>query len=182
MVAALFGLNTGSYQAFTRTIYSTLIPYGREAEYFSFYEVSDKGTAWLGPLVLAMVNDATGSFRTAFVYLEIFFVVGLFLLYLVNNEKALEEKTEFDLHHNDYFFSHADYTIREVSPTFCPALLKNGYLTTPCCFHPLLKMRPSLFFSSPSLCPFAHPLPLSTANLRIHTSLFKLPSRPRHVV
>jgi len=113
MVAALFGLNTGSYQAFTRTIYSTLIPYGREAEYFSFYEVSDKGTAWLGPLVLAMVNDATGSFRTAFVYLEIFFVVGLLLLYLVNNEKALEEKSAFDLHHNDYFFSHADRTVRE---------------------------------------------------------------------
>jgi UMF1 family MFS transporter len=110
----LFGLNTGSQQAFTRTIYSTLLPYGREAEYFSFYEVSDKGTAWLGPLVLGIVFDATGSFRQAFVYLEIFFILGLILLWFVDVPKALEEKREFDLNHNSYFLGHADEAVREV--------------------------------------------------------------------
>lgn len=114
IAVCLFGLNTGSQQAFTRTIYSTLLPYGREAEYFSFYEVSDKGTAWLGPLVLGIVFDATGSFRQAFVYLEIFFILGLILLWFVDVPKALEEKREFDLKHNSYFLGHADETMREV--------------------------------------------------------------------
>jgi UMF1 family MFS transporter len=49
LVVVLYGLNTGSQQAFTRTIYSTLIPYGRESEYFSFYEVSDKGRETFAP-------------------------------------------------------------------------------------------------------------------------------------
>merc|ERR1712107_466773 len=44
----IFGINTGSQQAFTRSIYAHHLPNGREAEYFSFYEISDKGTAWLG--------------------------------------------------------------------------------------------------------------------------------------
>jgi len=108
LAVILFGLNTGSQQAYTRTIYATLLPYGREAEYFSFYEVSDKGTAWLGPLVLWIVFDATGSFRKAFVFLEFFFVFGIFLIWLFDENKALKEKHEFDIEHNTYFVKNAD--------------------------------------------------------------------------
>jgi len=30
-----------------------IIPAGKQAEYYSFYEISDKGTSWFGPLLFA---------------------------------------------------------------------------------------------------------------------------------
>ena len=77
IAAGVFGFNTSSQQAFTRSIFAHYIPAGRESEYFSFYEISDKGTAWLGPLVLGLVFQATGSYRQAFGTLVGFFVVGI---------------------------------------------------------------------------------------------------------
>ena len=56
VMAGVFGFLTGPQQAYTRSIYSSYIPAGHEAEYFAFYEVTDKGTAWLGPLVITIVK------------------------------------------------------------------------------------------------------------------------------
>ena len=40
----------GGSQALSRSLFSQLIPAGKEGEYYGFYEISDKGTSWLGPL------------------------------------------------------------------------------------------------------------------------------------
>lgn len=92
----VFGLNTGSQQAFTRSIYASFIPFGREAEYFSFYEISDKGTAWLGPLAVGLVFQSTGSYRTAFFALIFFFVLGVFALSFFDPKRAEQQKKDFD--------------------------------------------------------------------------------------
>src|SRR4029453_2403240 len=47
------GLVLGGSQALSRSLFSQLIPKGREGEYFGLYEISDKGTSWLGPLLFA---------------------------------------------------------------------------------------------------------------------------------
>lgn len=47
VAVALFGINMGSQAAFTRSLYARFIPTGREAEYFSFYVISDKGVSFL---------------------------------------------------------------------------------------------------------------------------------------
>jgi UMF1 family MFS transporter len=96
VMCLVFGLQTGSQQAYTRSIYSSNVPEGHEAEYFAFYEVTDKGTAWLGPLVVAAVNNATGEFRPAFFAIGFFFVVGIFVLLFFDPVKALEEKKAFE--------------------------------------------------------------------------------------
>ena len=44
-----------------------MIPPGKEAEFFSIYEVSERGTSWLGPLAFGLVNQITGSLRPAIV-------------------------------------------------------------------------------------------------------------------
>ena len=46
--AAVIGLVLGGSQALSRSLYSLMVPKGQEAEYFSIYEISDKGTSWLG--------------------------------------------------------------------------------------------------------------------------------------
>ena len=48
-VALAIGFVLGGTQALSRSLFSQLIPAGKEAEYFGFYEISDRGTSWLGP-------------------------------------------------------------------------------------------------------------------------------------
>lgn len=70
----------GGSQALSRSLFSRLIPAGREAEYFGLYEISDAGTAWIGPLVFGLTYQLSGSYRSALVSLVLFFVVGIALL------------------------------------------------------------------------------------------------------
>ncbi len=79
----------GGTQALSRSLFSSMIPRGREAEYFGLYEFSASGTALLGPLIFGLVQQNTGSYRTAIVSLVVFFVVGLALLLTVNVRKAV---------------------------------------------------------------------------------------------
>jgi MFS transporter, UMF1 family len=83
------GLVMGGSQALSRSLFSQLIPDGREGEYFGFYEISDKGTSWLGPLAFGLVFQLTNSYRIGLVSLVVFFIVGGILLALVPMRRAI---------------------------------------------------------------------------------------------
>ena len=68
-----------------------MIPSGQEAEYFSLYEVSERGTSWLGPLLFGLSLQFTGSYRIAILSLIVFFVAGMLLLTRVNVAQAIRE-------------------------------------------------------------------------------------------
>ena len=80
LVAAAVGIVMGGSQALSRSLYAQLIPPGREAEYYSIYEISDKGTSWLSPMVFGLALQFTGSYRIAILSLVVFFVAGLAVL------------------------------------------------------------------------------------------------------
>jgi UMF1 family MFS transporter len=90
-MGVIVGLVLGGTQALSRSLFSFMIPPGREAEYFSLYEVSDKGTSWLGPLVFGLALQFTGSYRVAILSLIVFFAVGMALLARVNVRAAALE-------------------------------------------------------------------------------------------
>lgn len=79
----------GGSQALSRSLYSSMIPAGMEAEYFSFYEVSSSGSSLFGTLLFGITYQNTGSYRTAILSLVVFFVVGLVLLARVNVPRAV---------------------------------------------------------------------------------------------
>jgi UMF1 family MFS transporter len=79
----------GGSQALSRSLYSQIIPRQNESEYFGFYEISERGTSWVGPLVFAAAVQLTGSTRVAVLSVILFFVVGLVLLLPVNVRKAM---------------------------------------------------------------------------------------------
>lgn len=79
-LAAVIGLVQGGTQALSRSLFSQLIPAGKEAEYYGFYEISDRGTSWLGPLAFGLTYQVTGSYRLAIVSLVVFFVAGFVAL------------------------------------------------------------------------------------------------------
>ncbi|WP_329458835.1 MFS transporter [Streptomyces sp. NBC_01497] len=90
-LAAAIGLVLGGSQALSRSLFSHMVPAGKEAEYFSAYELSDRGLSWLGPLAFGLAYQLTGSYRVAIVSLLVFFVAGSLLLARVRVRQAVAE-------------------------------------------------------------------------------------------
>lgn len=90
-LGAAIGLVMGGTQALSRSMYSQLVPLGRESEYFSFYQAMERGTSWLGTLTFGLVFQFTASYRLALVALMFFFVVGGLLLTRVNMRKGITD-------------------------------------------------------------------------------------------
>ena len=90
-LAAVIGLVQGGTQALSRSLFSQLIPVGKEAEYYGFYEISDRGTSWLGPLAFGLTFQFTGSYRLAIISLVAFFVAGFVALALLPMRRAVLE-------------------------------------------------------------------------------------------
>lgn len=88
-LAVGIGLVLGGTNALSRSLFSQLVPEGREAEYFSLYEIGERSTSWLGPLLFAFVGQQTGSYRLATVSLVVFFVVGLVCVSFVPVARAI---------------------------------------------------------------------------------------------
>ncbi|WP_326823189.1 MFS transporter [Streptosporangium sp. NBC_01756] len=79
----------GGTQALSRSLYSHVIPAGKEAEYYSLYEISDKGSTFLGSFTLGLALQLTDSYRLGIISLVIFFVLGFVLLAAINLPKAI---------------------------------------------------------------------------------------------
>ncbi|MPQ99670.1 MFS transporter [Modestobacter sp. I12A-02628] len=90
-LAVLIGFVLGGTQALCRSMFSQLIPPGREAEYFGLYEISDRGTSWLGPFLFALTYQLTDSYRYAIFSLVFFFVVGGVMLARLDLRRAIVE-------------------------------------------------------------------------------------------
>ena len=91
VMGAVIAVVLGGSQALSRSLFSQMIPRGQETEYFSLYEISERGTSWLGPLVFGLAIQFSGSYRLAVLSVGSFFVLGLILLPLVNVRRAIEE-------------------------------------------------------------------------------------------
>ena len=91
LLAVAIAVVLGGSQALSRSLFSRLIPAGREAEYFSLYEISDSGTSWLGPLLFGLTYQLSNSYRNALVSLLVFFVLGLALLVRVPLRAGIEQ-------------------------------------------------------------------------------------------
>jgi len=84
VMAAVVGIVMGGSQALSRSLYAQLVPKSKEAEYFSIYEISDKGTSWMCPLIFGLAMQATHSYRLAVLSLIVFFIAGLAVLLKVD--------------------------------------------------------------------------------------------------
>ena len=92
-LGGLVGIVLGGSQALSRSFYGSMVPASASAEFFGFYSVFAKFSAITGPFVFGFVR-MLGSSRTAILSLIVFFIVGLVLLYFVDEEKARLAETE----------------------------------------------------------------------------------------
>ena len=91
VLAAFIGFVLGGSQALSRSLFAQLIPRDREAEYFSFYEISGGASSILGPLLFGLTLQFRGSYRVAILALVVFFVVGGALLLRVDVRRGMEQ-------------------------------------------------------------------------------------------
>ncbi|RME07134.1 MAG: MFS transporter [Anaerolineae bacterium] len=91
ILGAFIAIVMGGSQAISRSLFAQMIPDGQEAEYYSFYEVSERGTSWIGPFLFGLMNQMFGSLRPAILSLIFFFFMGLIILPFVNVKKAIAD-------------------------------------------------------------------------------------------
>ena len=90
-LAVLIGVVLGGSQALSRSLYSQLVPRGREAEYFSLYQACERGTSWFGTLLFGLVHQLTDSYRPAILALLVFFVLGGLILRTVDVRQGIRD-------------------------------------------------------------------------------------------
>jgi len=96
IVGMFIALVMGGSQAISRSLFAQMIPDGKEAEFYSFYEISERGTSWIGPLVFGLANQLFGSLRYGILSLIFFFIAGLIILPFVKVDKAIADVKKYD--------------------------------------------------------------------------------------
>ncbi len=89
ILAFMVGTVQGGTQALSRSLFSSMIPKAKTAEFFGFYGMSSRIGGFIGPLVFAIVSQATGNSRLSIISLTVFFVIGGILLGRVDEKQAV---------------------------------------------------------------------------------------------
>ncbi len=79
-LAVLVGTVQGGTQALSRSLFGAMVPRHKSAEFFGFYAMSGKFAGIVGPLVFALIGQATGTSRLSILFLILLFGGGAWLL------------------------------------------------------------------------------------------------------
>lgn len=91
VMGAVIATVLGGSQALSRSLFSQMIPAGREASFFGLYEISERGTSWIGPILFGMVAAATNSYRQAILSLIVLFLAGMVGLLVTDTDRAIAQ-------------------------------------------------------------------------------------------
>jgi UMF1 family MFS transporter len=92
ILGALAGVVMGGSQAASRSLQGTFTPDANSAEFFGFFAVSGKFASVFGPLIYGILIAMTGSVQSGILSVLFFFIVGMAILWTVDEEKGMEAK------------------------------------------------------------------------------------------
>ena len=84
ILAAMVGMVQGGAQALSRSLFASMVPRHRTAEFFGFYSTSGKLAGVVGPLIFGLVGHLAGTSRLGILSLVFFFTAGAWLLLKVD--------------------------------------------------------------------------------------------------
>ncbi len=96
VLAIIVGLVMGGIQSLSRSFYARIIPKNKAAEFFGFYNMLGKLAAVLGPLLMAVISQATGSPRLSILSIIVLFIAGGTLLYFVDEKEGIKMAKELE--------------------------------------------------------------------------------------
>jgi MFS transporter, UMF1 family len=85
--AVLVGLVAAPVQAASRALLARLAPREKMTQYFGLFAFSGKVTAFLAPLLVAIVTQATDSQRIGMASIAVFLIAGLVLMLQVRDQR-----------------------------------------------------------------------------------------------
>jgi UMF1 family MFS transporter len=92
ILGALAAIVMGGSQAASRSLQGIFTPDANSAEFFGFFAVSGKFASVFGPLIYGILIAITGSVRSGILSVLFFFVVGMAILWAVDERKGMQEK------------------------------------------------------------------------------------------
>ncbi len=90
LLAVLVSLVQGGTQALSRSMYGSMSPPSKSAEFFGFYNVSSKFAGIVGPFLFGIVGQLTGTSRISIVAIVLFFVIGGLVLTTVDHSQGIK--------------------------------------------------------------------------------------------
>ena len=94
VLACAIGLVQGGIQALSRSLFSTLIPQDKSAQFFGFYNMCGKSAAILGPFIMGWVSVWTNDPRYSILSIAFLFIIGAILLYRVDTANTHHNNNE----------------------------------------------------------------------------------------
>ena len=86
---ALYSSSSSAIRALNRTVYSTLLPVGNEAQYFGLEIILSVATSWLGAFLIAIIQDKSNNDRIPFLLNQGLVVISLLFYSRVDTEKGM---------------------------------------------------------------------------------------------
>ncbi|KAL3473360.1 MFS general substrate transporter [Aspergillus californicus] len=87
-LGVIHGLVSGGLSSYCRSLFGELIPPGSEAAFYALYAATDKGSSFVGPAVVGVLIDATGSVRSGFIFIAVLIVLPMPLVWFVDAERG----------------------------------------------------------------------------------------------
>ena len=88
LLAGMIGLFQGGIQALSRSLFSRLVPEGKEGEFFGFYNMLGKFAAVIGPILLGTVTLVAGDVRIGLLSIVALFIAGGLILSRVDFDEG----------------------------------------------------------------------------------------------
>jgi UMF1 family MFS transporter len=94
VLAIIVGLVQGGVQLLSRSFFARIIPAGRSAEFFGFYNMVGRVGTVVGPLLVGFTAILTGSSRASILVVVLLFAGGAVMLLFVDEERAIRAARE----------------------------------------------------------------------------------------
>lgn len=92
ILGVMAGIVMGGSQAVSRSLQGLFTPNENSAEFFAFYAFSGKFASIFGPLIYGILIALTGSVQSGILSVLIFFLLGMAILWRVDEKKGIEER------------------------------------------------------------------------------------------
>ncbi|CCC68974.1 hypothetical protein NCAS_0B08900 [Naumovozyma castellii] len=96
LLAMWYGISLGGLSAVSRSLFSQIIPRGKESTFFSIFSITDKGSSIVGPFLIGLVTDKTHNIRYAFYVLFALLLISLPVMNCLNVERGRREAQELN--------------------------------------------------------------------------------------
>lgn len=94
IMAIWYGVSLGGLSAVSRSVFSLIIPKGKESTFFSLFSITDKGSSIVGPVLVGFLTDKTHNIRYSFYLLFALLLLSLPIFNLLDVARGKHEAEE----------------------------------------------------------------------------------------